>query len=238
MGNHKIGLLVICLGKYDIFLPPLVQSVNNFFLKNHDVTVFCFTDKEMSDKKRRINIVKIPIDQEKYRPFVPYATLKRYHMFYENKDFLNEMDYLYYCVADMRFVSEVGEEIFPDTETGLVGTEHPGFYGGRRGTYETNKSSEACVSDNEGIIYYAGGFNGGTKDSFLKMSECLKKRIDIDTNNNVMAIWHDESHMNRYFIDNIPKTLNPSYCYPESWNIPFEKKLLALDKNHNEIRKE
>jgi hypothetical protein len=43
--------------------------------------------------------------------------------------------------------------------------------------------------------------------------------------------------MNRYFIDNQPtKILDPSYCYPESWNIPFNKKLLALDKNHSDVR--
>jgi hypothetical protein len=43
--------------------------------------------------------------------------------------------------------------------------------------------------------------------------------------------------MNRYFIDNKPtKILNPSYCYGESMNIPFERKLIALDKNHSEIR--
>ena len=68
------------------------------------------------------------------------------------------------------------------------------------------------------------------------MSKTIKERVDKDLEKDVIAIWHDESQMNRYFIDNIPKLLNPSYCYPESWNIPFEKKLLALDKNHSEIR--
>ena len=41
----------------------------------------------------------------------------------------------------------------------------------------------------------------------------------------------------RYFIDNKPtKILNPSYCYGESMNIPFDKKLLALDKKHEIVR--
>jgi hypothetical protein len=30
--------------------------------------------------------------------------------------------------------------------------------------------------------------------------------------------------------------LTPSYCYPESWDMPFDKKLLALDKDHEEYR--
>jgi histo-blood group ABO system transferase len=237
MAKHKIGLLVICLGKYDIFLPPLVKSVEKYFLTNHDVTVFCFTDKDLPSKKGRINIVKVPVDPERYKPFFPYATLKRYHMFAENKESLKDMDYLYYCDVDMLFASNVEEEVLPDTETGLTGTEHPGFFGGRRGTYETNVLSEACVKNSEGKTYFAGGFNGGTREAFLAMSEHIKNKVDMDANKNIMAIWHDESHMNRYFIDHPPKMLSPAYCFPESWAIPFEKKLLALDKNHAEIRK-
>ena len=37
---------------------------------------------------------------------------------------------------------------------------------------------------------------------------------------------------------NKPTTiLSPSYCYPESWNLNYTKKLLALDKDHESIRK-
>ena len=33
------------------------------------------------------------------------------------------------------------------------------------------------------------------------------------------------------------RILSPSYCYPENWKLKYPKKLLALDKNHDEIRK-
>jgi histo-blood group ABO system transferase len=226
----KIGLLVIATGKYDQFIPPLYKSMKKYFMKNHEVTMFVFTDKEMPKKEDLVSL------EHNHEPW-PNPTLKRYHTFDKYKDILFNMDYLYYCDADMLFVGEVGDEILPDTETGLVGTEHPGFYGGKRGTYDTNKDSTAFVKNNEGFIYFAGGFNGGTSKSFLKMSSIIKNNVDKDLSNNIIALWHDESHINRYFIDNPPKVLNPSYCYPESWNLPFEKKLLALDKNHNEIRK-
>lgn len=233
----KIGILVICLGKYNMFLPPLLKSIDNHFMKNNDITLFCFTEKNIPNKKGRISVKKVELNPEEYRPFFPMATLKRYHVFDNNKDVLSEMDYLYYCDADMKFVSDVGDEILPEKDSnGLVGTEHPGFHGGRRGTYETRKESTAYVTPNEGVIYCAGGFNGGTSEAFLRMSKTIKERVDKDLEKNIIAIWHDESQMNRYFIDNHPKILNPSYCYPESWSIPFEKKLLALDKNHSEIR--
>lgn len=224
--KKKIGLLVIATGKYTQFIPPLFKSMKKHFLKNHDVTMFVFSDGEMPKKEGMIHIFQ---EHEGW----PFATLKRYHVFCKHKEVLSEMDYLFYCDADMLFVNDIGDEVLGD----LIGTIHPGFYNKQRGTYEIKETSTAFVSLQEGEKYYAGGFNGGTSTSFLKMAEHIKTNIDIDLNNNIIAIWHDESHLNRYFIDNKPEIeLSPSYCYPENWNLPFEKKLIALDKNHNEIR--
>jgi histo-blood group ABO system transferase len=106
-----------------------------------------------------------------------------------------------------------------------------------RGTPETSPYSLACVRPHENMQYFAGGFNGGTSSEYLKMAKSLSDNIENDYSRGVIAIWHDESHINRYFIDNPPtKILSPSYCYAESWDLPFEKKLLALDKNHAEVR--
>jgi hypothetical protein len=225
----KIGLLVIATGKYDRFIPPLLKSAKKHFMTNHDVTMFVFTDQDMPEKE---GLVSLPHEHEPW----PNPTLKRYHVFDKYKEELGKMDYLFYCDADMLFVDTVGDEILPDTETELVGTEHPGFYGGRRGSYETNPNSTAFVAGSEGKNYFAGGFNGGTSEAFLKMSKIIKERVDKDLESSIIAVWHDESQMNRYMIDNPPKILSPSYCYPESWSLPFEKRLLALDKNHAEVR--
>jgi hypothetical protein len=32
--------------------------------------------------------------------------------------------------------------------------------------------------------------------------------------------------------------LDPRYCYPESWDLPFVKILVALDKDHAAMRAE
>ena len=93
-------------------------------------------------------------------------------------------------------------------------------------------------------MYYAGGFNGGKPKHFLKMSKTIVNNIEKDFENNLIAVWHDESHMNRYLLNNPPTVeLTPSYCYPEAvehnptgWNVPFEPKILALDKNYAEVR--
>ena len=96
----------------------------------------------------------------------------------------------------------------------------------------------------EGKMYYAGGFNGGKPEHFLKMSQTIVDNVEKDWEKGLIAVWHDESHMNRYLIDNPPTVeLNPSYCYPEAarinpggWNVPFDAKIVALEKNHAAVR--
>ena len=223
----KVGLLVIATNKYTRFLQPLITSADEHFLKNHEVTYFVFTNKDVELFAER-NVVKINVEHKDW----PWMTLGRYKIFNESRKELSKMDYLFYSDSDMKFVSEVGDEIISER----VATQHPGFYGSK-GTPETNPNSLAYIDPNDQNQYFAGGFNGGTSEEYLKMAKKLADNIDIDFKNGIIAKWHDESHMNRYFFDNTPtKILNPSYCYGESMNIPFDKKLIALDKNHEEVR--
>lgn len=136
----------------------------------------------------------------------------------------------------MLFVSNVGDEILGD----LVGVRHPGFINSNRRSYsyEVNSNSLACIKNDEGEFYFAGGFYGAKKENFLNLISQCRKNVDEDLKKGIIAVWHDESHLNRYFIDHKPNViLSPSYCYPENWKMPYEKKLLALDKNHSEMRK-
>ena len=115
----------------------------------------------------------------------------------------------------MGIVSEVGDEVLSD----LVATMHPyqSFYPKEQRTYDRNPKSLAYVpAGQEGELYYAGGFNGGSTKRFMEMAEVLADRVTKDLENDVIALWHDESQMNRYLIDNPPtKSLTPSYCFAE-----------------------
>lgn len=222
----NIGLLVMATGKYIAFVPPLVDSAKKFFCQEHEVTFFVFTDQQAK-----------PIDNVVYiyqsRLGWPYDTMMRFHTYFKHRDIYADMDYLFACDADMLFVGRVGSEILGDR----VATQHPGFIG-KRGTYETNPTSLAYIAPHEGKYYFAGGFYGGSFDEVMKIAKTCADNIDKDLAKGFVAVWHDESHWNRYCIDNPPTIiLNPSYCYPESWNLPYPKKLLALDKNHSEFRK-
>lgn len=226
----KVGLLIIATNKYQKFIQPLIDSANKYFLTKEDVDVeyFIFTDTfyNVENTKRRVNIILT-----KHEPW-PWMTLGRYHIFTKNKEELSKLDYLFYCDADMLFCDHVGDEILSH----LVATQHPGYFG-RRGTPETNPKSLACVHQYEYMQYFAGGFNGGTSSEYLLMSDSISTNISEDFKDNIVAVWHDESHLNRYLINNPPtKILDPGYCYGESLKPPFRPRLIALDKNHQELR--
>jgi histo-blood group ABO system transferase len=235
----NIGLLIIATNKYKKFINPLLESADKFFLKNHSVSYFIFIDDLNYEIKTQRNKKLIKVDHKHW----PFMTLERYKLFNLNRQQFNEMDYLFYLDVDSLIVDHVDEEILSD----LVVTHHHGYYK-LRGTPERNKKSTAYIDFKQEINYVCGGFNGGKKDTFLKMSKTLNENIEEDLKNGIIAVWHDESHINKYVIDNKPSLfLSPDYCFHQNHNPPnpliglymFKSngvKILALSKNANEIR--
>lgn len=246
----NIGILTIATGKYKKFIPSLYQSIEKFFLKNNKKTFVLFTD-DVEEAKSILNTVEGKILYFKIqRKGFPGDTLYRYHHFSSARQALLDLgadcpDVLYYFDADMLVVDDVNEEVLPTPTNDLIGTAHPGYFNrpghNPLGTPENNPKSKAYIPPNRPRpCYWAGGFNGGKFEAFLDMSDEIKSRVDEDDDNGIMAIWHDESHLNAYYSEKFSlekvKTLIPAFCYPESWNLPYPKKILALDKNHAEVR--
>lgn len=229
----KIALVNIATNKYINFLPNLYQGLDINFLPEHEVEYVLFTnmDFQLNGCKRKINTVKI--DHREW----PYMTLHRYKFFTQASKLLSNYDYIFYSDVDMAFVSPIKEEIFSK----LTAVMHIGNLNKNKNqySYERNQKSTAAMKYDEGDTYYAGGFNGGKMDNFLKMSEVLDKNIDKDSEENIIAKWHDESHLNKYLWLNKPEKILPIYyCWPEPFGIKPEVKIIALNKNHSEVRKE
>jgi hypothetical protein len=139
----------------------------------------------------------------------------------------------------------VGKEILGD----LVGVQHCGFMD-KTGPYENNPKSCLFVDVNypkKYRYYFGGGFSGGRSANYLALSKWCSDRIEQDVANGIIPIWHDETALNRYFLDQIPSVvLSPEYHYPQG-NLPrykkmwgrqsWKPKILLLDKNHNEVRR-
>lgn len=225
--GYKIALCIMATGKYLTHAENLIQSARKHFCREHDVLYFVFTDGQLKDAGD--DIVRI----EQKRLGWPYDTMMRFHAYYGARELLGKMDYIFATDADMLFVDTVGDEILSD----LVGTLHPGYLG-TAGTPETRKVSKAYIKRKDRKRYFCGGFYGGKTENILAYWQRVIENVDDDLKRGVIAVWHDESHWNKYLVNNKPTlVLSPSYCYVYSYRLPYTPRLVALDKNHEELRK-
>lgn len=241
--TKHVALLIMATGRYVAYAERLVRSAEKFFCTDCKKTYVIFTDAQRSEPTVSVgNNTVLYIAQQ--RLGWPHDTLMRTSVYLKNfKQYDSGVDYMFAVDADMLFVAPVGHEIFSDR----VVVKHPGFLPGDRGSYETNPISAAFVRRHEGTTYFAGGFYGGSHDEFFKTLVGMNKQIERDLAKNFIAVWHDESHLNRWFIYHPPTLiLEPGYCYPEYvptiekrvWDYlkNFTPRLMALSKNHKEMR--
>jgi hypothetical protein len=174
----------------------------------------------------------------------PDATLKRYEIF---EKFLNEIteDYICYIDADMKVNKNFFEILSNDLEnTEITLISHPGFYRksgiprlklylsnidllikdlktiliyGALGSWETNQHSLAFVKRGLRKNYVCGGFWIGKREAIKKLICDLSKQVSIDSENKVIAKWHDESHLNNWAALNSFHLENPRFCFDESY---------------------
>lgn len=227
----KIGILYICTGKYVIFWREFFQSMEENFLPEVEKHYFVFTDSSEIDFAGEVDRIHL-IYQENLG--WPNNTLKRFHMFLSQEEKLLKMDYLFFCNANLQVIEKISaKEFLPENNERLVAVQHPGFFNKTRKkfTYETNRKSTAYIAPTEGKVYVAGGLNGGYAVDFLQAMKVMRQNIDQDFQKGIVALWHDESHWNRYIIDRPDvKILSPAYLYIEGEKFPFIEKIRLFKK--------
>jgi len=224
-----IGILYIATGKYKIFFEKFYHSAIKNFIIDKDKRFFVFTDDpEYFQNYNDVEVTKI--DHNSF----PLDSLLRFRFFNKNKSKFNNCDYLIFMNSNMIINKKISfDDFFVDNHNNCFwGVNHPGWYNQEitNFPYERNKKSNACIKPGDGKIYYQGCLFAGKTYEFLFMCDYLDQMIMGDLNNNYIAIWHDESHINKFFLENTPVTLNPSFAYPEYWHIPFEKNIIQLEK--------
>lgn len=231
-------------------------EIKSSLISENEVQFLTTQDKQkefakiVSDiEKMRSNGVKIfPTEPVEW----PMPTLLRYNLFLQQEELLKEFDYLFYIDVDMRITDWIGEEILGD---GLTAAQHP-MYALRRNLmppYEPNPESAAYIprpgrimeQDGKKMfepLYYAGGFQGGKTEPWIKAMKVMRDNTEKDFNKNYIAIWNDESHWNKCLFETPPAVvLNPSYIYPDSliseyyvkqvWGRNFSPKIMTLTKS-------
>jgi histo-blood group ABO system transferase len=225
----KISINLIATNKYVYFLDAVIKSIDNFFFKNSNILIIVHTNmniNQLGGYSERVDILKNEIEHEPW----PFTTLKRFSYFIKAKEAIAESDYSFYIDVDSLFIGEIFEDFLPPF--GIIGTIHPCLYQGN-GTPERNPRSKAFISFNENNRYFCGGFFGGDSKSFLNMAESINLNIEEDLRNGIIAVWHDESHINRFLLDNPPSLiLEPPFAIAESLaKTESSSKILFLDKS-------
>lgn len=226
----KIGILYICTGNYTIFWKDFYETAQHFLLQGYNKEYFVFTDAGEMAYEENENVHRVFQEKTSW----PYSTLLRFHIFLKAEDLLKKMDYIFFFNANMKIVSIITpDELLPDPdkENGLTAVLHSGYYKANSNQFPYEKKQKQSLAYMEnGSHYYQGCLNGGTKDAYLNLIKQLKQNIQTDLDNNIIAIWHDESHLNKYLADKNPKILSPAYSYPEGKKFDFQPKILMLDK--------
>lgn len=239
----KVAILYICTGKYEIFWRDFYLSCETYFLPGIEKHYFVFTDSGHIDfEQDNPRIHRIYQENLGW----PGNTLRRYEIFLSIEKNLEQFDYLFYLNANLLFLLPVmASNFLPQGNENLVACLHPGYYNKkrRRFTYEKNPRSLAYIDRTKGLYYFAGGINGGRTAYFIDAMKVMRKNIADDLSRGIVAVWHDESHWNKYLLDRSDvKMLHPGYLYPEGFKLPYEKIILIRDKarygGHNRIRGE
>ncbi|KAG5210984.1 hypothetical protein JEQ12_013413 [Ovis aries] len=240
--DTTIGLTVFAIKKYVVFLRLFLETAEKYFMVGHKVTYYVFTDRpaDVPQIALRAGRQVVVLHVGSYRRWQDIS-MHRMEMIsnFSRQRFLHEVDYLVCLDVDMKFSDHVGVEILAP----LFGTLHPVFYAADRQsfTYERRPLSRAYIPRDEGDFYYAGGFFGGSVPEVYRLTTACHQAMAADQAQGIEAIWHDESHLNRYLLSHKPsKVLSPEYLWDEQMlqRPPLLRKLryVAVPKNHGEIR--
>ncbi len=216
----KVSISFIATGSYLKYLPKWYEYLEKNFLPGVEKKILIFTDGELYDIPDNFKVYHIPHKEW------PYITLERFETLLLAKEEIEDSDWFIFLDADTLVVSEVKEEDFFDSDKSYIGVHHPCHYMGMRphdkypGSFETNKQSRAAIEDGSDFsVYYQGCVWGGKVPKVVEMIEELSNRTKEDLENNVIALWHDESHLNKFYLEVIDevKVLPPSFAYPQNF---------------------
>ena len=232
----KVAITFIGTNKYLDFLPKYYESIKENFLPNSEKVFLVFTDGD-GDFPDDVKVFK----QEHLE--WPYITLKRFDIISKARTIIEDCDWLVFLDADTRVVDRITEEEF-FSDKPYFGVHHPCHALGMQphteypGAFETNINSRAGVTkEDDTSMYYQGCLWGGRVPEVLDMIEELDSRVEEDLSNDIVAVWHDESQLNKFYseVKEDVHLLGPQYAYPEVFqdHCNFEPKIVHLAKDNS-----
>ena len=237
----KVAIIFIGTNKYLNFLPKYYENVQKYFLPNTEKIILAFTDGDLDGTPDNLKVY-----HQEHLDW-PFITLKRFEIINKARKTIEECSHLVFIDADALPVTTITEEEFFNDKL-LFGVHHPCHFlkmaphTQAPGAYEINSKSEAYVDVSKELppIYWQGCFWGGKVPNVCAMIDMLEARVNRDLENNIVAVWHDETQINRYFLERVDDvhTFGPEYAYPEVFkdSCNFQPKIVHLAKDNSEYQ--
>ena len=245
---NKIALVFVGTSKYADFFPLWYEGVSNYLFNEGscEKTVYAFTDRVDEEYFKHDDVVVCGISHVPW----PWVTLSRFSYIDQTIDDMRKkgITHTLFLDADLFpqenvFFSQVFNKLKP-----LTGVCHPGKISNPDWhAFVQDEATTASVhsfnEDLESQIYHQGCLWGGAIDEVAEMCEQLVANIEKDNAAGVMPDWHDESHMNYWFLKNYEKvhTLPSSFAFPDQkfWHNTLGEAnmtpvMLHIDKPHGE----
>ncbi|XP_027137123.1 alpha-1,3-galactosyltransferase 2 [Larimichthys crocea] len=239
-GKSAVALTVFAVGRYlDAYLKTFLVSAEQHFMLGLPVTYYVFTDlpekvpNVMLNAKRHLKIIQV----QKYSRWQDISMM-RMKMISEiiETDIRYHFSYVFCFDVDQEFKGRFGSEALGDS----VALLHAHYYKlpKERFTYDRNPKSKAFMET--GDFYYHAAIFGGLWENVKNLTDTCYVNIMEDKLYDVEALWHDESHLNKYFWLYKPsKLLSPEYCWDPSIGKVGDihvTRLVWAPKNYDKLR--
>lgn len=223
----------------DAYLGTFLNSSERHFMLGLPVTYYVFTDlpekvpKMTLGPQRSLKVITV----QKYSRWqdISMMRMKTLSDIIES-DIRHHHTHIFCFDVDQIFTGRFGSEALGD----LVALLHAHFYHlpQKLFTYDRNPKSKAYMES--GDFYYHAAVFGGSCNGVKALTEFCYQSIIEDKQNNVEALWHDESHLNKYLWLHKPsRVLSPEYCWDPSIGYRSDIKVSRLQwapKHYDTLR--
>jgi len=232
-GNHvPITIFVIATKSYVLYARTLIESIDAYMTQTMRVQVILLTDQAEDNVLSGMELSGAELKICKIESYGwPEAALLRFDLILR---FWNQVtgDIVMYLDADTEVVAPISAKdllgaIQPSRQDQIVFVQHPGYFNRSTlfrlairtplGPWERRKKSNAFVPISKRKIYVCSGVFWGTRTSFQKLCNDLKKNVQDDLNRGLIAKWHDESHVNHWFNQHSANTVTPEWAYASGY---------------------
>ncbi|KAI3377379.1 hypothetical protein L3Q82_008569 [Scortum barcoo] len=215
--GSSVALTVFAVGRYlDAYLKTFLTSAEQHFMLGLPVTYYVFTDLPEKVPKielapqRNLKVIKV----EKHTRWQDISMMRMRTISEAIESEIRHCCRYVFCFdVDQEFKGRFGSEALGDS----VALLHAHFYKlpKERFTYDRNPKSKAFMES--GDFYYHAAIFGGLWENVMNLTDTCYWSIMEDKLNKVEALWHDESHLNKYFwLQKPSRLLSPEYCWDQS----------------------